>query len=100
MTTNEYFTPGTNPDLSQVDQTSIGVDTTITPEIIKAKSQPFSTDETGGIIIPANVTFGDSTLITPLPNPNLNNQLVLSQIQVGGTVLANDIILGVMDLQR
>ena len=38
--------------------------------------------------------FGDEDLITPLPNPNLNNMFVVPSLQVGGTMMANDIILG------
>jgi hypothetical protein len=37
-------------------------------------------------------TFGNQDIITPLPNPNLNNDLVFPQLQVGGTIMANDII--------
>ena len=39
-------------------------------------------------------TFGYTGLITQLPNPNLNNELVLPQLQVGGTMMANDLFLG------
>ena len=41
-----------------------------------------------------NATFGDINLITPLPNPNMNGDLVLPVVQVGGTLMATDIILG------
>jgi hypothetical protein len=42
----------------------------------------------------SNATVGDVELITLLPNPNLDNQLVFTQLQVGGSMMANDIILG------
>ena len=41
-----------------------------------------------------NATIGYLDQITLLPNPNLDNQLVLPQLGVGGTIMANDIILG------
>ena len=102
MATDEYFTPGENPDLSQIDQSLIGVDPTITPAIIQAQSQPFSLDPNTGTIslkIPTTfdgviTSFGNLELITPLPNPNLNNQLIIPTVQVGGTLMATDVVLG------
>ena len=57
------FYTSRKPDLTQIDQSLIGVDTTITPEEIKARSQPLSLDSTTGTItMSANATFGDTEL--------------------------------------
>ena len=98
--TDTSFTPLDNPDLSTFDPSTIGIDPGITTEVIQARSQPLVFDydtDTLKLNKPAiftTGTFGDEDLITPLPNPNLGNQLVVPSLQVGGTMMANDIILG------
>ena len=100
MATDTSFTPLDNPDLSTFDPLLIGIDTDITTEVIQARSQPLVFDydtDTLKLNKPAiftTGTFGDVDLITPLPNPNLGNQLVVPSLQVGGSFMATDIILG------
>ena len=94
------FTPVEHPDLSTIDTATIGFDPTINTQAIIANSQPSSLDYTTGTlniskpVVLENATIGDADLISPLPNPNLGNQLVVPSLQVGGTMMANDIILG------
>ena len=98
--TDASFTPAQNPDLSTLDTATIGFDPTIDAQTIIANSQPFSLDNTTGTlsiskpVVLETATIGDTDLISPLPNPNLGNQLVVPSLQVGGTMIANDIILG------
>ena len=98
--TDTSFTPAQNPDLSTLDTATIGFDPTIDAQTIIANSQPFSLDYATGTlsiskpVVLENATIGDADLISPLPNPNLGNQLVVPSLQVGGTMMANDIILG------
>ena len=93
MSTDTSFIPLDTPDITTIDPVLIGVDPTITTESIKAASQPLSFDN-GSLTIEANATIGDLSLLSLLPNPNLSNQLVLPQLAVGGTMMANDINLG------
>ena len=98
--TDTSFTPAQNPDLSTLDTATIGFDPTIDAQTIIANSQPFSLDNATGTlsiskpVVLETATIGDADLISPLPNPNLGNQLVVPSLQVGGTMMANDIILG------
>ena len=98
--TDTSFTPAQNPDLSTLDTATIGFDPTINAQSIIADSQPVSLNYTTGTlsiskpVVLENATIGDVDLISPLPNPNLGNQLVVPSLQVGGTMMANDIILG------
>jgi len=61
---------------------------------------PVSLDNTTGTlniskpVVLENATIGDVDLSSPLPNQNLGNQIVVPSLQVGGTMMANDIILG------
>jgi hypothetical protein len=93
MTTENSFIPLDTPDITTINPALVGIDPTITTESIKASSQPLSFDN-GSLTIDANATIGDLSLISLLANPNLGNQLVLPQLAVGGTMMANDIILG------
>ena len=98
--TDTSFTPAQNPDLSTLDTATIGFDPTIDAQSIIVNSQPFSLGYTTGTlstskpVVLETATIGDADLISPLPNPNLGNQLVVPSLQVGGTMMANDIILG------
>ena len=99
MSTDTSFTPLDNPDLSTFDPSTIGNDPGITT-VIQARSQPlvfdYDTDTlklNKAAVFPSG-TFGDEDSITPLPNPNLGNQLVVPSLQVGGSFMATDIILG------
>ena len=98
--TDTSFTPLDNPELSTFDPSTIGIDPDITTEVIQTRSQPLVFDydtDTWKLNKPAiftTGTVGDEDLITPLPNPNLGNQLVVPSLQVGGSMMANDIILG------
>ena len=100
MASDTSFIPLDNPDSSTFDPLLIGIDPNITTEVIQARSQPLVFDydtDTLKLNKPAiftTGTFGDVDLITPLPNPNLDNQLVVPSLQVGGSMMANDIILG------
>ena len=101
MATDNSFIPVTNPDITTFSQGDIGFDPNTTPEIIQASSQPLSQDPNTGIITLSTslevsnlATFGNQNIITPLPNPNMNGELVLPIVQVGGTLMATDIILG------
>ena len=93
MATDTTFIPLEIEDLSTVDPALNGIDPTITAEAISARKQPISFED-GSLTISGITTMGNRDLISMLPNPNLENQLVLPQLQVGGTVMANDIILG------
>ena len=93
MATDTTFIPLEIEDLSTVDLALNGIDPTITAEAINARKQPISFED-GSLTISGITTMGNSDLISMLPNPNLENQLVLPQLQVRGTVMANDIILG------
>ena len=93
MATETTFIPLDSPDLSTIDPSLNGIDPTIITESIKSASQPLSF-ENGSLTIEANATIGDLSLVSLLPNPNLSNQIVIPQLLVGGTMMANDIILG------
>ena len=62
--------------------------------------QPFSFNSSQSSIINASTiyqglqAFGDPTLITPLPNPNISNQTVLPTVEIGGTLMGTDFIFG------
>ena len=100
MATDTSFIPLDNPDLSTFVPSTIGIDPDITTEVIQTRSQPLVFDydtytlKLNKPAIFTTGTFGDEDLITPLPNPNLGNQLVVPSLQVGGSMMANDIILG------
>ena len=93
MSAETTFIPLDDIDITTIDPALNGVDPTITTESIRVASQPLSFDN-GSLTIEANATIGDLSLVSLLPNPNLNNQFVLPQLVVGGTMMANDIILG------
>jgi len=87
------FTPLDDIDQTTIDPVLVGIDPTITTESIQAASQPLSFDG-GSLTIVGNATIGDLSQLSLLPNPNLSNQIVIPQLTVGGTMMANDIILG------
>ena len=93
MSTDTSFIPLDTPDISTIDPALVGVDPTITTESIQTASQPLSFDN-GSLTIAANATIGDLSLTSLLPDPNLDNQFVLPQLTVGGSIMGNDIILG------
>ena len=93
MSTDTSFIPLDDIDITTIDPALVGVDPTITTESIQTASQPLSFDN-GSLTIAANATIGDLSLISLLPDPNLDNQFVLPQLTVGGSIMGNDIILG------
>jgi hypothetical protein len=97
MSGNPTFTPEPNsPDITNIDPSLIGIDPTITTEIIQSQSSPISFDNSnsGEFNIKQLVTIGNPELVSLLRNPNLNNDIVIPQLVVGGTFMSNDIILG------
>ena len=101
MITDTIFIPVNNPDLSTLDPSTIGVDSDITEEIIRSRSQPFAFDyNTDTLRLNKTAIFdkgiyGDESFIAPLPNPEQGNQLVYPKLEVGGALMSNQVIIGI-----